>query len=327
MTQPPQISVIVPIYNTEDYLPECIDSIFCQTFTNFELILVNDGSPDACSKICDEAKKKDNRVHVIHQENLGVTRARANGVDTASGDFICFVDSDDTLLPHALQTLINAVTDETDIIIGDVIPAYYATSAHYVSISEYRKQCVVMDGIHPGPYAKLFRRTLFDNEVFNIPREIRVGEDAIMNIRIAYKVDGKIYQTGNPIYSIRNNATSVTHTFLPSPETVMMFGKFLLASFPPEDLHIHVKAGLYKKLMAHWLNALHHTPTLPPSVREYRRFLLSHKKESGFKFNLYSYILFHCPNQTCLTLFIWLWKKLSWLNKLRFYKLNKATIS
>jgi len=187
--------------------------------------------------------------------------------------------------------------------------------------------CIVLKGIHNGPVAKLFRRTLFQQDVFDVPRELKVGEDAIMNMRLANLVHGKVYSCGAVVYKYHDNEESITHTLVPNPEMEMQFGQIRLKSLPHEDLASQVKAELYKSLIAHWLNALHHTPTLPPSVREYRRFLLSHKKESGFKFNLYSYLLFHCPNQTSLGLFIWLWKKLSWLNKLRFYKLNKATIS
>ena len=90
-----KISVIVPIYNVENYIHRCIDSILAQTFTDFELILVDDGSPDNCGKICDEYAKKDSRINVIHKENGGLSSARNAGLDIASGDYIVFVDSDD----------------------------------------------------------------------------------------------------------------------------------------------------------------------------------------------------------------------------------------
>ena len=89
----PQISVIVPVYKAEKYLPSCIDSILAQTFTDFELILVDDGSPDNCGAICDEYAQKDKRVKVIHKENGGVTAARADGVKISTGEFITFVDT------------------------------------------------------------------------------------------------------------------------------------------------------------------------------------------------------------------------------------------
>ena len=91
----PCISVIVPVYNVENYLPRCVDSILSQSFTDFELILVDDGSPDNSGKICDEYAEKDNRVRVFHKPNGGVSSARNLGLDNALGEFVTFIDSDD----------------------------------------------------------------------------------------------------------------------------------------------------------------------------------------------------------------------------------------
>ena len=107
----PEISVIVPVYNVEKYLPECIESILAQTFTNFELILVNDGSFDNCPVLCDKAAEKDSRVRVIHKQNDGVSTARNAGLDTAKGNWIAFVDSDDSVLPQFLEKLYAAAVD------------------------------------------------------------------------------------------------------------------------------------------------------------------------------------------------------------------------
>ncbi|OUQ56652.1 hypothetical protein B5E58_10530, partial [Tyzzerella sp. An114] len=90
-----KISVIVPIYNVEKYLNRCVDSIINQTYKNLEIILVDDGSPDNCGKICDEYAKKDNRIKVVHKENGGVSSARNVGLNIATGDYIGFVDGDD----------------------------------------------------------------------------------------------------------------------------------------------------------------------------------------------------------------------------------------
>ena len=99
----PEISVIVPVYRVEKYLNDCIDSILAQTFTDFELILVDDGSPDGCPALCDAAAAKDSRIRVIHQKNRGLSGARNAGLDAAEGEWIAFVDSDDMLLPQALE--------------------------------------------------------------------------------------------------------------------------------------------------------------------------------------------------------------------------------
>ena len=91
----PLISIIVPIYKVEQYLPRCVDSLINQTYQNLEIILVDDGSPDRCGEICDEYAKRDQRIKVIHKQNAGVAEARITGFETSIGEYIAFVDSDD----------------------------------------------------------------------------------------------------------------------------------------------------------------------------------------------------------------------------------------
>ena len=111
----PQISVIVPVYKVEPYLRRCVDSILAQTFTDFELILVDDGSPDNSGAICDEYAQKDARVHVIHQENGGLSAARNAGIDWvfahSDSQWLTFVDSDDWVHPEYLERLYHAVLE------------------------------------------------------------------------------------------------------------------------------------------------------------------------------------------------------------------------
>lgn len=105
----PLISVIVPVYNVEKYLPRCVDSIWGQTYTNLEIILVDDGSPDSCGRICDEYAAKDNRIKVIHKKNGGLSDARNAGIDIAQGEYITFVDSDDWIITNYIETLYKLV--------------------------------------------------------------------------------------------------------------------------------------------------------------------------------------------------------------------------
>lgn len=111
----PLISIIIPVYKVENYLSKCVDSIINQTYSNLQIILVDDGSPDNCGKICDEYKNKDSRVFVIHKQNGGLSDARNVGIEKATGGLISFVDSDDWLLPnfyqHCYETLIKYNAD------------------------------------------------------------------------------------------------------------------------------------------------------------------------------------------------------------------------
>lgn len=117
-----KVSVIVPIYNTEKYLRRCIDSILAQTYTDFELILIDDGSTDNSGKICDEYAKINSRIHVIHKQNCGVSSARNVGIDTAKGEYIAFVDADDFVDKNYLSAL---ALQSADMI---VCSAWYADS-------------------------------------------------------------------------------------------------------------------------------------------------------------------------------------------------------
>ena len=106
-----KISIIVPVYKTEKYIERCIESILRQSYHNFELILVDDGTPDNSGQICDEYSKKDNRIKVIHQQNSGQSVARNNAFKVATGDYYCFIDSDDYVADDLLEKLYNLLTD------------------------------------------------------------------------------------------------------------------------------------------------------------------------------------------------------------------------
>lgn len=128
----PKISVIVPVYNTEKYLHRCVDSILAQTYTDFELLLIDDGSTDGSGAICDELAQKDSRVRVFHQENGGVTSARKLGVKKSRGDYIYFVDSDDSIYNNALDVIYACMTDEYDLVVSNCIQDESITCNEYI---------------------------------------------------------------------------------------------------------------------------------------------------------------------------------------------------
>lgn len=119
------ISVIVPVYKVEKYLARCIDSILVQTYSNLEIILVDDGSPDNCGEICDNYACKDSRIQVIHKKNEGLGFARNSGMEICNGEYIMFLDSDDYISPDAVQVLFERITaDGSDIAVGKHADAY-----------------------------------------------------------------------------------------------------------------------------------------------------------------------------------------------------------
>ena len=117
------VSIIVPIYKVEPYLHRCLDSIVNQSYTNLEIILVDDGSPDTCPQICDEYATKDNRIVDIHKNNGGLSDARNVGLDISKGEYITFVDSDDWIDKQYVETLLTLITTEnSDIVFGENEP-------------------------------------------------------------------------------------------------------------------------------------------------------------------------------------------------------------
>ena len=115
-----KFSIIVPVYKVEEYLCECVDSILNQTYADFELILVDDGSPDRCPEICDQYAATDARIRVIHKPNGGLSEARNFGIQAAKGDYLVFVDSDDAMMPDALEKLSKCTESYPDIIITEL---------------------------------------------------------------------------------------------------------------------------------------------------------------------------------------------------------------
>jgi glycosyltransferase involved in cell wall biosynthesis len=135
------ISIIVPVYNVEPYIRRCLDSVLAQTFTDYECILVDDGSPDNCPQICDEYAGKDSRFRVIHKkQNEGLPKARWSGLDIAGAEFVFHLDSDDWLEPNALELLYKKQRDtDADIVMGGFRSIFerYAVNAFYPPVNKY----------------------------------------------------------------------------------------------------------------------------------------------------------------------------------------------
>lgn len=224
------IGVIVPVYKTEKYIAECIESILAQTYTKFRLILVDDGSPDGAGAICEQYAAKDNRITVIHQKNAGVTRARARGVEEASDcEWITFVDSDDTIIPDALVFLISQTrTYSTDIVIcnarHDSSKSIYKNK--FIDKDTYIYRIITEDLC--SIWGKLFRKSLFNSGTFKIPRYLSIGEDLIMNLNLAYNTDSNIILINDKkIYSYNHRPNSTINTFKPSIEYEIMLNDYI----------------------------------------------------------------------------------------------------
>lgn len=234
------IGVIVPVYKVEKYIAECIESILAQTYTNFRLILVDDGTPDNAGKICDEYAKKDSRITVIHQENAGVTRARARGVEEADDcEFIMFVDGDDTITNCAINILYGIMNKDTDIVLS-IVDEHFKPDSNKIDLDTYVKMLLLDRSMCVACWGKLYRRRLFSTKIFNIPSSVRISEDLIMNLKIAFECTGAIITTKENIYNHRINNESVTNTFKRTHEYETTLYNTIIKSIPKEVLNDYI---------------------------------------------------------------------------------------
>ena len=192
-----KISVIVPIYNVEEYLPQCIDCIVSQTYKNFELILVDDGSTDSCSKICNRYLEKDSRIQYVYKTNGGQISARKAGADIAAGDYILFVDGDDWIDVDEIEKLVEILiqNDYPDMIAFGLAEEYAENTIFRKNgtdvgmyagerLSGLKHKILMTDNffewkIHPSLCNKLIKSSLLKQNIYNIPNIITYGEDTI----------------------------------------------------------------------------------------------------------------------------------------------------
>lgn len=215
-----EISILVPIYNVEKYLPRCIESVLTQDFQDWELVLVDDGSPDKCGEICDEyASKHPDKIKVVHTKNKGVASARLTCFQNASGKYLMFLDSDDYLLPDALSTFYNKINEGYDIVKCWPIRENEKKERW---IEEHNNMSKTLIGNYnyikgflngettPYLHSAIYKASLFNEKMFQdtVDNGIRIGEDWIINYMIAPKIN-KFYFISKPLYVYFVNTESI----------------------------------------------------------------------------------------------------------------------
>jgi glycosyltransferase involved in cell wall biosynthesis len=226
------ISIIVPVYKTEKYVHRCIDSILAQTFTDFECIVIDDGSPDNCPAICDEYAAKDSRIIVIHQKNKGVSAARNAGLDRARGEWIGFVDSDDWCDPGMFAFLLeNAEKHHVDISvcglrsINEKNEIKYPIKGHskFIINNNLIQEYYLKDYFMPFSFNKLVNKRLFswNNEVLRYDETIKYAEDALMFFYL-FKRSQRVYFSSQPYYNYYKHPESATMLYASGVSTDLM---------------------------------------------------------------------------------------------------------
>lgn len=227
------ISVIIPVYNVENYLKQCVDSILNQSYTDLEVFLVDDGSTDLSSQMCEEYARNDKRVRVFHKENNGQSGARNMGIDACSGDFIAFVDSDDWLHPKMYETLMESLkTNNADVACCN---CFNVVDGIIDELEDsYSKECIIFDNkediflhvfgvepsIRPEIWNKLYKREVIADVRF---KERQIHQDVFFD-RMIFRNANVVVYNDIPLYYYRVNRPGSTN-FRPINENRLPFFK------------------------------------------------------------------------------------------------------
>ncbi len=211
----PKISIIVPVYNVEKYIDRCINSILHQTFSDFELILIDDGTPDSSGEICENYAKTDNRIRVFHKQNGGLSDARNYGIDKAEGEYLTFIDSDDYVDKSYLEYLISLLTDDCKVSAcnhlivrkDNTLPNTDFTGTRYLTTKEAFEEALYHGIIDVSAWGKLYHRSIF--ETLRYPKG-HLYEDTYVFGDILKSVDRIVFGSDALYYYVQRN-DSIVH--------------------------------------------------------------------------------------------------------------------
>jgi len=283
------VSVIIPVYNVDEYLRSCLESIVSQTHHNIEIILINDGSTDKSPSICNEFKIKDSRIKLINKENGGLSSARNAGLDVCNGDFITFVDSDDWVDKRYVETLlIIAVTKKSDIAFGENELVFFESQIHTNIINPLTTIYSNLEALealfsknlvsHTVSWGKLYKKELFIDLRFPTGR---IHEDEFTTYILFFK-SSRIAYINKRLYFYRQRLNSITSR--PHNNDYILAREQQLAFFRQEDIEyisILVLASLCWMILRAFYDAVKKNEI--NNAKDLLRDLRSHTKDFEFK--------------------------------------------
>ena len=206
-----KVSIIIPVYNAKNFIERCIDSVLCQSYSDIEVITVDDGSSDGSGAILDMLEKQDRRILVIHQENTGVSVARNNGIKAATGKYILFVDADDMIEADAIEKLMD--NSENDLVCGSYVTFKDKKQKKFCYEEKYYsgiKKIELINYVANAPWGKLFKREIIDRNNIYFPVDIPYGEDSIFLISyIKYAKDITVLNDIVYRYNVSNEGSAM----------------------------------------------------------------------------------------------------------------------
>lgn len=286
MKNKPLISVVVPIYKVEDYLCRCVDSIISQTYSNIEIILVDDGSPDNCPKICDDYKNKDSRIIVVHKENGGLSDARNAGIKVMNGKYVTFIDSDDYVEEDYVEFLYNLIEKYNVKMSICSYKAIYDTgsvltqangSEYTLTSSETLEKMLYHEDFNVSTWAKLYDASLFEKVEF--PKG-KIFEDALTTYKLVDQCDKiAVSLVSKYNYMIRNNSI-LTGSFSIQKLTLVdayeEMGNYILKKYPNlSNAVIRSRVYAHISTLRQMVNC---KPKLKDKEKEFRKYILKYGK-------------------------------------------------
>ena len=286
------ITVIIPIYNVEKYIYECVYSVLKQTYTNLEIILVDDGSPDNCGKICDDYAKKDSRIKIIHKPNGGLSDARNSGIDIASGEYITFIDSDDFIAEDMIEYMyLNAVKNHTDISVCQKQPVDEDGNIIFDKLQcedicihgseEALKYYFKTKKIQSVAWGKLYKRELF--VALRYPKDKYCEDEfttyrAIAKTNILYIGKEKKYFYRQRTGSIMNSTFSYKH--LDVIDAALERKNFIEKKFPKLTLYANGSIiHAVNQCIIMFLNSTDVLFDIEPKLKEFQKYYRKYEKD------------------------------------------------
>lgn len=221
------VSVIIPVYNTDDYLERCLRSVVSQTYSNLEIILINDGSTDSSGEICEKWSNSDERIAVVHKENGGLSSARNAGIDLATGRYIAFVDSDDYIEPQMYETMVELLENSKSQIAccgrrrvekNRAYLQYTLEKPKVISGEDAIGRLLRNDGIDEAAWDKLYLRRLFEGKRYPLKE---LNEDIVLTMMLLGECSSVVH-VGAALYNYCQNNGSITNSGLSSAKFVML---------------------------------------------------------------------------------------------------------
>lgn len=250
----PKVSIIIPVYKVETTIHKCLDSFLAQTLKEWEIVLVDDGSPDRSGQICDEYATKDSRFRIIHQQNAGVSAARQAGLETVTGEYVIHSDPDDWVEPQMLEELYRkAVAEDADIVICDMYKDFGDKCLYYKQdVTDTNPHSILNDmfrnNIHGSCCNKLIKHSCINKYEAKFPKGVNYCEDVCFLVQLL-KHNIKVTYLNKAFYHYVQNQGSITNAYtIETLKTHQQYVQFLAEQLPEDSLPVVTSKEFVKKL-------------------------------------------------------------------------------